>query len=116
MFTLGIFTTHLPYIALVMFYAFFWIFGVNKASSGELQLSENKITFEIVAEKSFIEIPLKSLQMSSQRLNNRGILPPNFNLTFSALQKLKHKEGHTENHWQCIQSPGHFSRPPPFLS
>jgi hypothetical protein len=115
MFTLGIFTTHLPYIALVMFYAFFWIFGVNKASSGELQLSENKITFEIVAEKSFTN----TTQITAdefQRLNNRGISPPNFNLTFSALQKLKHKEGHTENHWQCIQSPGHFSRPPPFLS
>jgi hypothetical protein len=33
MFTIGIFTTHLPYIAFVVFYAFFLFFGVNKASS-----------------------------------------------------------------------------------
>jgi len=36
MFTVGIFSTHLPYIAFVFFYAFFFIFGIQKASAGEV--------------------------------------------------------------------------------
>lgn len=36
MFTVGIFSTHLPYLAFVFFYAWFMLFGVQKASGGEL--------------------------------------------------------------------------------
>lgn len=38
MFSFGIFTTHIPYVALVVFYAYFLIFGVEKASKGEVQV------------------------------------------------------------------------------
>lgn len=44
MFTFGIFTTHIPYIAVVAFYAFFLLFGVEKASSGEIH-TDNRLAF-----------------------------------------------------------------------
>jgi len=47
MFTFGIFTTHFPYIAVVAFYAYFLIFGVNKASKGEIEFSDSKFKIEI---------------------------------------------------------------------
>lgn len=44
MFTFGIFTTHIPYIAMVAFYAYFLIFGVEKPDEGKTK----------PADKSFI--------------------------------------------------------------
>lgn len=46
MFTVGIFTTHIPYVAFVVFYAYFVIFGVEKASEGEIQSSEKNFLTE----------------------------------------------------------------------
>lgn len=46
MFTVGIFSTHLPYLAFVFFYAFFFLFGIPKATSGELTSSENILQSE----------------------------------------------------------------------
>lgn len=37
MFLFGIFTSHIPYIAFVVFYAYILFFGVEKATRGELQ-------------------------------------------------------------------------------
>lgn len=47
MFTFGIFTTHIPYIAFVVFYAYFLIFGINKASSGEHSFMDSEIQTQI---------------------------------------------------------------------
>ncbi|HPF50671.1 MAG TPA: hypothetical protein PK335_03805 [Draconibacterium sp.] len=46
MFTVGIFTTHIPYVAFVVFYAYFLIFGVEKASKGEINTQAKSITAE----------------------------------------------------------------------
>lgn len=35
MFTVGLFSTHIPYIAFVAFYAVFFLFGIEKASAGD---------------------------------------------------------------------------------
>jgi hypothetical protein len=51
MFTFGIFTTHIPYIAFVVFYAYFLIFGVEKASKGEIQAPGNTFKTELQAVK-----------------------------------------------------------------
>ncbi len=53
MFTFGIFTTHIPYLAFVVFYAYFFLFGVNKASNSEIQLVENQHKIEIYAGNHF---------------------------------------------------------------
>lgn len=43
MFSFGIFTTHLPYVAFVVFYAYFLIFGLEKSHDGEIQVSEHSV-------------------------------------------------------------------------
>ena len=53
MFTFGIFTTHLPYVAVVAFYAYFLIFGVNKAANGEIEGYEVGFKIELESSKSF---------------------------------------------------------------
>jgi len=52
MFTFGIFTTHLPYVAVVAFYAYFLIFGVNKALNGEIEISDNSFKIELQSDGS----------------------------------------------------------------
>jgi hypothetical protein len=53
MFTVGIFTTHIPYIAFVVFYAWFLLFGVGKAASGEIETGEKYCKTEWVAENHY---------------------------------------------------------------
>ncbi len=115
MFTLGIFTTHIPYIALVVFYAFFWIIGVNKASSGELQLFESRISVESPTFEVLVEDDQHHFK-NSKSLLEQQFLATNYNVAFAALQKLKHKCFHPEI--QPVTNTGLtlFSRPPPFLS
>lgn len=56
MFTFGIFTTHFPYIAIVAFYAYFLIFGVNKASNGEIQIGDNQFKTELQSSSSYADL------------------------------------------------------------
>jgi hypothetical protein len=48
MFTIGIFTTHIPYIAFVCFYALFFLFGYQKIAekdtSAEVKFTRNELT------------------------------------------------------------------------
>jgi hypothetical protein len=53
MFTVGIFTTHFPYIAFVVFYAWILLFGVDKAASGEIETGEKYCKTEWVAERHY---------------------------------------------------------------
>lgn len=115
MFTLGIFTTHIPYIALVVFYAFFWVFGVNKASSGEIQMGENRISIEIPTLETINEI-VQHDSYNAQNHFDQFFLPPDYNTSFSALQKLRYKVLHLEKQRQNHTYAVLFSRPPPFLS
>lgn len=46
MFTVGLFSTHLPYIAFVFFYAYFLIFGIQKASNGDFSNDEKTLLAE----------------------------------------------------------------------
>lgn len=56
MFTFGIFTTHFPYVVFVVFYAYFLIFGVNKAVAGELQGNDSNIKTELQASRSYAHL------------------------------------------------------------
>ena len=64
MFTFGIFTTHLPYVAFVVFYAYFLLFGVNKASSGEIENGEKFCKTEWIAQKHFNKEDVKVFHYS----------------------------------------------------
>ncbi len=115
MFTFGIFTTHLPYIALVVFYAFFWIFGVNKASSGELEFGKSRISAEIQSGEIRIET-VQGKTFDSHNIFDLGFLPPDRNEMFAALQMLKHEGYHFATLWQYKYYRAFISRPPPFIS
>lgn len=55
MFTVGLFTTHIPYIAFVCFYAFFFLFGYQKISDEKFPAKEksNVHTFVFNSDKQF---------------------------------------------------------------
>ena len=50
MFLFGIFTSHIPYIAFVVFYAYILLFGVEKATQGKLQSGQNIYIAELQVE------------------------------------------------------------------
>lgn len=64
MFTFGIFTTHLPYVAFVVFYAYFLLFGVNKAVSGEIETGEKFVKTEWFTQKHFNKENVKTFHYS----------------------------------------------------
>jgi len=47
MFTVGLFSTHIPYLAFVVFYAFFFLFGIQKAHAGELSDTDKALVVKI---------------------------------------------------------------------
>lgn len=55
MFTVGLFTTHIPYIAFVCFYAFFFLFGYQKISDEKFPAKEkfNAHTFVFNTDNQF---------------------------------------------------------------
>ena len=113
MFTIGIFTTHLPYIAFVVFYAFFLFFGVNKASSGEIQWGENNLVLKAPAgELNETDTADFSNYQSHERT---GIFSPGTNNFFAYKEHIQHT-GYPEKIRQCFFAQALFSRPPPFLS
>lgn len=50
MFTIGIFSTHLPYVAFVFFYALFFLFGIRDHSAAGPAGKDKKICIEIMAD------------------------------------------------------------------
>ncbi|WP_372648598.1 hypothetical protein [Draconibacterium sp.] len=46
MFTVGIFTTHIPYLVFIACYAWFLLFGVEQVQEGKIQIAEKSIQIE----------------------------------------------------------------------
>lgn len=57
MFTFGIFTTHIPYILMVAFYAYFLLFGVNQTAEGKVEIAEKSITVQVHLNNSDVQSP-----------------------------------------------------------
>jgi len=112
MFTVGIFTTHFPYIAMVVFYAYFLIFGVDQANNGEIRLADHSVKIE-------------------QHVNNfQATTVPAFD--FFSLHVTKASEQavichlNTQQHWKLSRrhsfyiqeyvEESQFCRPPPFVA
>jgi hypothetical protein len=99
MFTFGIFTTHLPYVAFVVFYAYFLLFGVNKANSGEIENGEKFCKTEWVSQKHFNKEDVKAFHYSDFNCDEiqshrqsvfetkPGIIPPEFQTSFYSSEK-----------------------------
>jgi hypothetical protein len=110
MFTFGIFTTHFPYLAFVAFYAYFLLFGVNKASSGEIQISENQHKIEIYANSHFsgsINNAIHFEKAVSAHLQKANIYYSPFE------QKINFPVFRNTEYRQTYFSLALFSRPPP---
>ena len=114
MFTIGIFTTHIPYIAFVVFYAFFLLFGVNKASSGEIQRSEKQLV--IKAPSSELTNANAADSGSYHYQQGAGIFSPGTNEFFIFREKTRQARFNNENIRHCCFTQALFSRPPPVLS
>jgi hypothetical protein len=114
MFTIGIFSTHLPYIAFVVFYAFFLLFGVNKASSGEIEWGENNLVLKVPAGESIGSDSAESLNYHYHQ--GAGIFSPGTNEHSAFTETIQHTSYPPENIRKWYFSQALFSRPPPVLS
>lgn len=112
MFTFGMFTTHIPYVALVAFYAYFLLFGMEKASNGEI-LAESKNPF------------IYELQVSDHFEANSSVCfyyqAADLFAEYSKFEDhiFKRESGRTTFikaiHYRFHYSPLTSNRPPPFL-
>jgi hypothetical protein len=109
MFTVGIFTTHIPYIAFVVFYAWFLLFGIGKAASGEIETGEKYCKTEWVAEKhyDFSDSNSGNYYIVQSLINNHGFEEIHFKrkIIYPANTFLEHKQDYF-----CSSL---FCRPPP---
>ena len=112
MFTVGIFTTHFPYIAFVVFYAFFFLFGVNAPVEEEVQISDSKFKIELQTSKSFADSNIVSnfhYQTEIDFSTHKNFVKSLFK------RKINHQCTPITAHWQYCLCNSLFSRPPPSL-
>jgi len=112
MFTIGIFSTHLPYIAFVVFYAYFLIFGVEKASNGELTIGETQFKSEIQLSKSEVNITIDSHYFYH---NISGISTPVYHDPFIFKRKVNYPHIYSSENPHFFYSNSLFNRPPPVM-
>lgn len=110
MFTVGIFTTHIPYIAFVVFYAWFLLFGVSKAASGEIETGEKYCKTEWVAEKHY---DFSDSNSNNIHVNNPGEFKNTGFEEFLFKRKISFPEYAFPDHLQDYYYSSFFNRPPP---
>jgi len=112
MFTVGIFTTHIPYIAFVVFYAFFFLFGINAPIEEEVQVADNKFNIELQTSKSFAD----SNGLTNFHYQDDFDFSKYTSFEKSLIKrKLNHQCALITVHWQYCACNTLFSRPPPSL-
>lgn len=112
MFTFGIFTTHFPYVAVVAFYAYFLIFGVNQAADGKIKIAEKSNIVQIHLDISVDQAPTDTFSFYSALTESRET--DNFDIT-----KLKQKWklfGADKLFPQNYLNNALFTRPPPAIA
>ncbi|MCG6187184.1 hypothetical protein [Maribellus maritimus] len=111
MFTIGIFSTHIPYIAFVLFYAYFFVSGVQKAVDGEIPLTD-KCAFisEIQAEQDIL-----NQDSSNDTYNYKAFVVSDFE-RFIFKRKIKYRIKTTKFFHSIAIFTSLFERPPPFVS
>ncbi len=113
MFTFGMFSTHIPYIALVVFYAYFLLFGMEKASKGEI-LVENTTSYfsEVQIADSFDAI--NSGCFYYQAADSFAEHAKFEDFIFK--RKISRKAFTGKLHYRFRFLPSTYNRPPPVLS
>lgn len=113
MFTFGIFSTHFPYIAVVVFYAYFFIFGANKASTGEIQINSSEFKTELHSDRTYTEFNDNS-NFYYQNDFDFYTYSSDFKKNFFK-RKIKYQSFFFAKIAQSGFNTVHFSRPPPSL-
>jgi hypothetical protein len=112
MFTVGLFSTHIPYIAFVVFYAFFFLFGIQKASAGELGGGENSIQ----AETAVVYIQdIANQDEQSAAIFSHFYISSELGRMFFAERKTKFIDTFPAQFNPVIFCFSRFSRPPPIV-
>lgn len=111
MFTFGIFTTHIPYLAFVVFYAFFLVFGEKKTSEITICNHSHQIQIEQQTESLCHSIE-HSYHAHKQAFDSQ---PQDVNFSF---EESRHKRSITYINSLFVQShilENPFNRPPPTI-
>lgn len=110
MFTIGIFSTHIPYIAFVCFYAFFFLFGFQKIAEEETQ-PEKKITLNELTLNNDNQFSntFKSFDFDDFNINNGPISERIFYVD----RLTKFRIPPNEQMQPLVFGFANFSRPPP---
>ena len=110
MFTIGIFSAHIPYIALVLFYAYVLLFNVQKTEGDNADKSERSAFLtEIQVEKHTVD-----QQSSNHAYYCEGIVAADFESCIFS-RKIKHKWKDTPPFHHAEFYISLFYRPPPVL-
>lgn len=113
MFTVGIFTTHIPYIAFVVFYAFFFLFGVNTPADDEVKVSDSKFKIELQTSQSFAD----ANTTSNFHYQTDFDYSKHNNFEYSLFKrKVNHRCSLKLIHWQYCLISSLSNRPPPSLA
>ncbi len=113
MFTVGIFTTHLPYVAFVVFYAFFFLLGFNAPAQEEVLKNDNSFEIELQTSVSYADGNTVSDYHYQSGCDNAAL----FSFEERLLnKKLIHNGWQFTTHWQYLLCATLFSRPPPYLT
>jgi hypothetical protein len=113
MFTFGMFTSHIPYIALVAFYAYFVLFGMEKASKGELVVeNKNPFIYEIQVTDNFDGFNSGCFYYQTSALHAEYSKFEDFIFK----RKLSQPALNDNLHYRFFYIPNTSNRPPPILS
>lgn len=114
MFTFGIFTTHIPYIAMLAFYAYFLLFGVNTPADDKNQVAENTHTVQIQTNDNDA-VEINSTNTYSYHCSFLNDIPDNIFEQSVEKQKWKHF-GVDRTFPLDYAENALFGRPPPALA
>ncbi len=113
MFTFGIFTTHFPYLIFGVFYAYFFIFGIEKATDGEIDFGGPKFKTEIHSNDLLSE----SGQEKHFYFDYKTDFHPQQKFENMVFRwKFKYLSLNSSENWNHHFSQTIFSRPPPIIA
>ncbi|WP_319500307.1 hypothetical protein [uncultured Draconibacterium sp.] len=111
MFTVGIFTTHIPYLVFIACYAWFLLFGVEQAQEGKIQIAEKSIQIEYhVNQTKALSVSVYHF-LQPEKYDSTGI--KNYN---NLIIKQKWRDYFTPFVSQDCFLEGSFCRPPPAIA
>ncbi len=112
MFSVGIFTTHIPYVVMLVFYAWFLITGVNKTGEGKIKVAEKSITIQqhINASDDFSDVDTYAFYSSLTEIN------PETKIHLSETKQKWKQSDCVYFHTQDYCGNSLFCRPPPVVA